>query len=337
MSHPTHLYRHWNAAGELLYVGVTKNLAKRFSTHQSSARWFDDIAKVTSELFPTLEEARAAEARAIREERPAHNYAGAHCDKRRAINIGHLNDIMEGRWRENRDAWRVVYRQSYSASEFSRAFGISDSAVYTLIKSGALRCVNKGRRSRYVIPMDAVREYFASLSSSKRPAATDTNPVILTARVRMIDAYPARNTVLVAPIDGDEAFEVSFRDLVSITPPAMAGETAPATAPAEPANEGDKPMDSRLDEIPDEIVLRANELDYVISLAADDEECAEVFPGNKFPFVLRTPVEGRLYDVGLPPMPLGGILDALKCTEAELAGDKDAWRAFGKGWLWRDS
>jgi hypothetical protein len=48
----------------------------RLTQHRQGSHWFVEIAKVTIEAFPTLQAALAAEAKAIREEKPLHNIAG---------------------------------------------------------------------------------------------------------------------------------------------------------------------------------------------------------------------------------------------------------------------
>ena len=70
-----HLYRHFNAAGELLYVGISLSALGRLGQHRTNARWYSTVAAVTIETFPTRAEAAEAEHKAIREERPRHNTA----------------------------------------------------------------------------------------------------------------------------------------------------------------------------------------------------------------------------------------------------------------------
>ena len=68
----THLYRHLDAAGRLLYVGISQNAAARLSSHGVSG-WAKDIATIKIDTYPTRWDAMVAEAKAIREERPPHN------------------------------------------------------------------------------------------------------------------------------------------------------------------------------------------------------------------------------------------------------------------------
>lgn len=75
MTVKTHLYRHFDANGQLLYVGISLSALKRLSQHNSQSRWADQIANVTIETFPTRDSALAAEREAIISERPIHNRA----------------------------------------------------------------------------------------------------------------------------------------------------------------------------------------------------------------------------------------------------------------------
>lgn len=71
----TALYRHFDSAGRLLYVGVSLMALYRTIQHRKGAPWFADVATITIKQFPTRKAALAAEQRAIRNERPLHNQA----------------------------------------------------------------------------------------------------------------------------------------------------------------------------------------------------------------------------------------------------------------------
>lgn len=73
MKKPGHqLYRHFDKAGRLLYVGISSNFAKRTNGHKS-AHWFRRIASMTVEHFGSRTAAQEAERAAIQQERPIHN------------------------------------------------------------------------------------------------------------------------------------------------------------------------------------------------------------------------------------------------------------------------
>jgi hypothetical protein len=69
------VYRMFDANGELLYVGVSANMGVRIAGH-SEKRWFPLVTTIRLEWFPTRAAAEAAEAKAIRTERPQINIAG---------------------------------------------------------------------------------------------------------------------------------------------------------------------------------------------------------------------------------------------------------------------
>jgi len=69
----TSLYRHFDAAGRLLYVGISLSAIYRLAQHHSGSRWAHKIATVTHKLFRTREEAIVAERKAIATENPVYN------------------------------------------------------------------------------------------------------------------------------------------------------------------------------------------------------------------------------------------------------------------------
>jgi GIY-YIG catalytic domain-containing protein len=71
------LYRHFDADGTLLYVGISLSALNRLGQHKQNAEWFDKIARVAIEKFPTRAAALEAEHNAIKEEKPLYNVAFA--------------------------------------------------------------------------------------------------------------------------------------------------------------------------------------------------------------------------------------------------------------------
>ena len=72
----TTVYRAYNAAGRLLYVGIAEDVWQRMQQHQTSP-WVDDLAALDVEHYSTRAEARAAEREAIATEWPLWNVHGA--------------------------------------------------------------------------------------------------------------------------------------------------------------------------------------------------------------------------------------------------------------------
>lgn len=73
--HPT-VYRFFDEAGDLLYVGSTWQPHLRWVGHQRKS-WFLDVATITVEHFADLDEMKRAEWAAIKTERPRHNVMGS--------------------------------------------------------------------------------------------------------------------------------------------------------------------------------------------------------------------------------------------------------------------
>lgn len=71
----TALYRHFDAAGRLLYVGISLNSIQRTAQHRHGAHWFRDIARIDIEWLPERRAALTAEAQAIATEAPLWNLA----------------------------------------------------------------------------------------------------------------------------------------------------------------------------------------------------------------------------------------------------------------------
>ena len=69
----TQLYRHFNAANELLYVGISLSTVVRLSQHKEGSKWYSDIAKVVIENFESRQAALDAEKIAVQSENPKHN------------------------------------------------------------------------------------------------------------------------------------------------------------------------------------------------------------------------------------------------------------------------
>lgn len=70
---PTCLYRHFDGAGALLYVGISLRPFGRLRTHARGSHWSRTIVRVELQWFASRKEALIAEARAIHGENPIHN------------------------------------------------------------------------------------------------------------------------------------------------------------------------------------------------------------------------------------------------------------------------
>ena len=67
------LYRCFDAEGNLLYVGATKNVFQRIADHQAHSYWFRRVTRVDIQHFDSYKEALDAEAMAVNTEHPRVN------------------------------------------------------------------------------------------------------------------------------------------------------------------------------------------------------------------------------------------------------------------------
>jgi hypothetical protein len=79
----TDLYRYYDSDGNLLYLGISLNAAKRASEHRKDKQWWNEVATIQIEHLPTGDRARVLEIEAdlIKAEKPkynvVHNYGTA--------------------------------------------------------------------------------------------------------------------------------------------------------------------------------------------------------------------------------------------------------------------
>lgn len=69
----TALYRHFDAGGQLLYVGISSSAVQRLEQRKRTAGWFGIIARIDIEWWPFRPLAERAEVAAIWHERPLWN------------------------------------------------------------------------------------------------------------------------------------------------------------------------------------------------------------------------------------------------------------------------
>ena len=141
MTTPTQLYRHFDAEGRLLYVGISLSTIFRTKQHRDNSSWFASISKITIETFPSRQEAWEAETLAIEREKPIFNIAKV---------IEQADEDRKAA--EVRIAKLVI---SAKVTSLSPVYSIHDAAeelrcgtadVEKLIKSGRLRAFKIGRR-----------------------------------------------------------------------------------------------------------------------------------------------------------------------------------------------
>lgn len=73
---PHVVYRHFDTAGRLIYVGCTNSIKQRTDQHRKSSWWFPQVARTRVLLFPNRDYALWKEREAIGAENPRWNLKG---------------------------------------------------------------------------------------------------------------------------------------------------------------------------------------------------------------------------------------------------------------------
>lgn len=95
------LYRIYNAAGELLYVGATTNPGLRMQEHSHHQSWWDEATDIKLERFNCRADLAAAETEAIKSESPRYNAVHAKrapFRRRRPKGDGGICQRADGYW-----------------------------------------------------------------------------------------------------------------------------------------------------------------------------------------------------------------------------------------------
>lgn len=67
------LYRFYGDTGQLLYVGITSDPARRFGQHAATKSWWESVRGISVDWYTSRPDVVAAEKRAIQIERPLMN------------------------------------------------------------------------------------------------------------------------------------------------------------------------------------------------------------------------------------------------------------------------
>lgn len=133
------LYRHFDAEGTLLYVGISLRPMTRTKEHVTLSGWADQIANVRIEYFPTRKEAMEAEARAVLDENPVHNIRLRKPKKEpRVLRV--TEERAEGE-RINLTRRVLHFAPLYKPTEAAAALGLSTKVLNREIAEGNLAVV----------------------------------------------------------------------------------------------------------------------------------------------------------------------------------------------------
>lgn len=121
----TALYRHYDAAGALLYVGITDCLTERDKQHRATAHWHGEVMRTETQWCDGRQAALIAEWEAIRDENPIHN-------KRRAPPAC-LMPVAEKRSYHQQALGAFFARKKGQQATLAKAVGISASYMSELL------------------------------------------------------------------------------------------------------------------------------------------------------------------------------------------------------------
>jgi hypothetical protein len=150
----TILYRFYDGAGELLYVGISSEPHRRWSAHERHSEWWDRVAVVHTEWRDTRAAAETAETEAIKRELPVFNRVHGQQQYR----------YKGGRFPASR--LHEITRAHFGGTEFSFAdlseqLGVPSGTVVSygnrLVSSGKFRLIGKKKA-----PGGRMRNYFVA-------------------------------------------------------------------------------------------------------------------------------------------------------------------------------
>jgi excinuclease UvrABC nuclease subunit len=134
---PTKLYRHFDAEGHLLYVGVSLSAVARLNQHMDVSHWSDTISEVRVETLPDRNAALAAETVAIQSENPKHNIRKREQTRPEKI----AKDTPQ------QELFRhVAIKPCYSFAELTNVTSIGPAKLKAFIEAGLLKTFSIGSR-----------------------------------------------------------------------------------------------------------------------------------------------------------------------------------------------
>lgn len=157
----TALYRLYDAEHDLLYIGISAQLEKRFREHEHSRTWWHCVKYVDLTWFDSFPEARKAEKAAHLSERPPYNGMGhvglgwdgpaaTYDDSADFVVVQKLilADLRAGKYAPGKHLWALTISRELGYSRMT-----TDRAMGSLAKSGHL----KSRAAGFSVPQKWAR------------------------------------------------------------------------------------------------------------------------------------------------------------------------------------
>ena len=166
------LYRHFNSNGDLLYIGITNNVARRTKDHDRNSYWFSEVARIDLEHFESRDAVLAAETDAIGKELPKYNIQKT---KEQMPEPEQVTDLA------NRITFRIVnLKPLYTTNEAASLLSIPPSRIKDMCASRKIGCVitdsgirntrvGKRQFTTYGISGWHIIEYIENLESRHAP------------------------------------------------------------------------------------------------------------------------------------------------------------------------
>lgn len=153
------LYRHFDGAGVLLYVGISNRPIRRLDQHGERSSWADCIARVEIEWHQSRDDALAAETEAIRKEGPVWNVrkrgpkVNGNCIR---FAVQHFNSMRYDGWYLHReDAAEML---EFWKEEYPRElFGLTDSEHTPIFFISEANVLKQSNASQWAHPRSLQR------------------------------------------------------------------------------------------------------------------------------------------------------------------------------------
>jgi hypothetical protein len=128
----------FDKSGALLYVGKSCRVPTRTSEHKKHSHWFNEVREIALELFDSNEAASAAEAKAIREEKPKYNI------QHRAVEP---QQTSKEQLTANTVGYQIrSFKPLYSVTGAAEALGVGLTTLSGLIQVGEITPIQINKR-----------------------------------------------------------------------------------------------------------------------------------------------------------------------------------------------
>jgi prevent-host-death family protein len=141
---PTALYRLFDAAGRLLYVGIACDPEQRFKSHASTAPWWPLVERKEIEWRPNRSAAELDETHAIKAEGPLYNRAGSDAPMNVTLDFADLTDVSVAHFRNR----------------------IADIVHAAAVRKQVTYITSRGRRVAAIVPVPEAEEIEAQRSGA---------------------------------------------------------------------------------------------------------------------------------------------------------------------------